>query len=135
MSTTSQRWLLASGLVLIGGAFTAFTFWISANWVMPTLLAAVAWFGLWRVFRTHLRPGEASDSERLAAGKRLDERDRALNRRVFAIVGLVALPLSLVCSYAVLLFDSLDARQVVHAQFLVVMLAWAMAGGHVLRRH
>lgn len=134
MLMTKRLWLVAVVLVLIGITFGAVAFIVSANWIAPVILVTVFCVFLWKVFRTHIRPEDASDADRLAAGKALDERDRHLSQSMFAGIGMVALPLAVIGSYSILVFDALDAAQVVHAQFAVLLLTAAATSGYVIRR-
>ncbi|PSK88048.1 hypothetical protein CLV63_13010 [Murinocardiopsis flavida] len=134
MLMTKRLWLVAATLVLVGVAFSTFAFMVSANWIFPTILVAVFCYSLWTMFRTHLRPDEASDGARLGSGKLLDERDRSMQQNTFAIVGYVAVPLGILSSYSIILFDTLDPKNVVHAQFVILLITWTAAGTYVTRK-
>ncbi|WP_460998730.1 hypothetical protein [Streptomonospora sediminis] len=130
---TKRMWLVGTVLLVAAAAFAAMAFITIPNWYMPVILTVVQCIGLVSIFRVHLRPEQASDSQRATLGGFLDERDRELTKGAFAIVGAVALPFSVVAAYAALLFDA-DAQTFVTAQFLGLLLLYPVAVRYLARR-
>ncbi|QBI55893.1 hypothetical protein [Streptomonospora litoralis] len=137
MSTIKTRakrmWLVVAVAVAAVPAFALVVYAGHSNWVMTTIVTAVVCLGLWGVLRVHLRPEEATDSQRAESGSFLDERDRSISMAAFAIMGGIALVFSLIGVYSTLLFG-MDAQFFVTTQFLMLMVAYPLAIRYFAKR-
>lgn len=125
--------------------------WWNAVLVGVVLLAAVimAVLGRWGVAgifavvavvlagsAIYARSGKASDLTRLNATEYLDERDRATGTQAFAIVGVVALVMTMIVFVIgiALLEPGSPMFYVLWAQIIVMTFAWMIANVVALRR-
>lgn len=84
----------------------------------------------------YARSGRSSDFTRINAAEYVDERDRQMGARAFAIVGVVAIVLSLGTFVAVVLTVGRDASVfwLSLGQLVVLLLAWVVANVIAVRR-
>lgn len=84
----------------------------------------------------YARSGSASDLTRLNAAEYVDERDRAVGTQAFAIVGVVALVLTMVVFVIgmALLEPGSPMFLVLAGQMIALTIAWAIANLVALRR-
>ena len=125
--------------------------WWNAVLALATLVGAVtmAALGRWGVAAIFLavvvvvagsaiyaRSGRASDLTRLNAIEYADERDRAAGTHAFAIVGVVALVLSMAVFFVGTLLLEPDSPMfwVLWAQIILLTIAWGVANIVALRR-
>lgn len=94
MSKISERLAVSvpntvvAGCLLVGGVIAA----LRANWPVSALLIVLAF--AWVLIARHARGADASDKTRVGNFEPRDERDRAIGRRAFAVVGATALILT-----------------------------------------
>lgn len=125
--------------------------WWNAALALVAIIAAVimAVLGRWGVAAVFLaaglvvagsaiyaRSGRASDLTRLNAAEYVDERDRAVGTQAFAIVGVVALVLTIVVFVigTALLEPGSPMFFVLWAQMIALLIAWGVANVIALRR-
>lgn len=108
--------------------------WATGNVTALLVSLAVIVSSGWSIVRTFRRPEEASDVDRLNSMRYLDERDRALAQRAFAIVGVVALLLVVATAFVSFFTEALGARVIAFAQFVILFVTWAAANSYVTRK-
>ncbi|MCH1882275.1 hypothetical protein [Agrococcus sp. ARC_14] len=123
-----------NAVIAAGALLTAVVLAILGDWFAAGLmtLAAIAFV----LSALYARSGRASDITRLNAVEYIDERDRAIGAYAFAIVGVVALLLSL--GVFVVVAVSTGGEGAVFwlalGQVLFLMAAWAVANVIAVRR-
>ncbi len=105
----------------------AVVFAVLGRWLAAIVLAAVAVVVV--VGAVYARSGRASDLTRLHAAEYVDERDRAIGMRAFAIVGVCALVIAMGAFVAAALLVEADHPMfwVAWAQMVLLTIAWAVA--------
>lgn len=105
----------------------AVAFAVVGRWFVAAVFAAVAVVVV--ASAIYARSGRASDLTRLHAAEYVDERDRAIGMRAFAIVGVCALVIAMgVFIAAALLVEADDPMfWVAWGQMILLTIAWAVA--------
>ena len=134
---STRRWLRMSwwtavlALVVLAGAVAMA---VLGRWLVAAIFLAVVVLVV--ASAVYARSGRASDLTRLNAVEYLDERDRAVGTQAFAIVGVLALVLSMlvfILGTALLEPDS-PLFFVLWGQIIVLTIGWAVANLVALRR-
>ena len=134
---STRRWLRMSwwnavlALVVLAGAVAMA---VLGRWLVAAIFLAVVVLVV--ASAVYARSGRASDLTRLNAVEYLDERDRAVGTQAFAIVGVLALVLSMLVFIlgTVLLEPDSPMFFVLWGQIIVLTIGWAVANLVALRR-
>lgn len=105
---------------------------VAGRWPLAAVLAAGLGLGVFSARRAR-RPA-ASDTERVARNEYQDERDRAIGRAGFAVVGVVAMVVSIVECMAALVFQAVPLWPAA-LQLVVLAVAKTAADQVAAQRH
>jgi len=134
MSKIDRSLALNVGVVVAAVVAVTVIIAVTGNLAFLVVILAVAGSAVWNIIRIYRRPGEASDVDRLNSMKYLDERDQSLALHAFAIVGIVALAMTVVTVFLTLITDVLGAEYIALMQFIVLFGSWAAANSYVTRK-
>lgn len=135
MSTATRRRLPLSPInLVIWGAYAlgVVAALATAHWVPALVLAVGLVLGV--VSTRRARRPDASDATRIGANEYQDERDRAIGRDGFAVVGVVAIVLSVVACMVSLVFQVIPLWPAA-GQLVVLAVAKMVADQVAAQRH